>query len=94
MRELTGITGDIALEPDIVEQGTVVESMADVEPLDIRMTAAEKSWTVKLTRGNRVAGIGLLLDEEGSSEFAVLADQFFVGGGRRRRAGESVHCGR
>lgn len=76
VRELTGITGDIALEPDIVEQGAVVESVADVEPLDIRMTAAENSWAVKLSRGNRVAGMGLLLDEQLRSEFAVLADRF------------------
>ncbi len=76
VRELTGITGNIALEPDIVELGTVIESVADVKPLDIRMTAAENSWTVKLTRGNKIAGMGLLLDENARSEFAVLADKF------------------
>jgi hypothetical protein len=35
-------------------------------------------WTVKLNANGRVAGVGLMLDDSGSSEFIVLSDKFQV----------------
>lgn len=35
-------------------------------------------WTLKLNTNNHIAGVGLMLDGEGNSEFEILADRFAV----------------
>lgn len=35
-------------------------------------------WTLKLNVNNHVAGVGMMLDDSGSSEFVILSDKFMV----------------
>ena len=81
-------SSDLTYPPgSIVRQGTTYyrctkQSTNDQPPNTTYWTAIAggllSQWTLKLNANNRIAGVGMMLDAAGQSEFIVLADKFQV----------------
>lgn len=58
--------------------GRVSAAELNISALETETGEMQAQYTVKLNVNNHVAGIGLLLEESGYSEFVILSDKFMV----------------